>query len=219
MRISANATLGAGRWRLIDIFTGGVQYNIDSLILSATQNNPTWEIYIDKDINALAQPLQPSLAATTTGGTIPRNTPIYVIITTMDANGIEGPPSDNYKTITTGSSTDTNKVTLTITAVTGAASYNIYAGTSAGAEAYLGNTASTSYVISALPVNGTLLSVSSFSQQLGILCPTSPDFFLYGHKDGTESISVVGGYPIAYRLIVYVTFPATGQPSFSALLG
>lgn len=218
MRISANTTLSAGRWKLIDVYTGGVNFTINSIIMSSTQSNPNWEIYIDKDVNNLIQPAQPSLVATTTGGSLPRSTQLFVVITTIDTNGIEGPPSDAYKTITTGGSTDTSKITVTFPTVVGAVSYNVYAGTAAGSEGFIGNSVS-SFIITTMPTNANLSVFSATPPTIGTGCSTTPDFYVYGHRDGSESISLANGYPLSYRLVVYVSFTATGQPSFSALLG
>ena len=114
-----------------------------------------WDIFLDQAVNSLLLPVQSTLATATTGGSIPASVKLYVRYTTVDAAGVEGQPCVAGKTITTGSSTATNKITVSMTAVTGAVSYNIYAGTTPGYEAYAGNSITTSFIMVSLPIDAT----------------------------------------------------------------
>jgi hypothetical protein len=144
----------AGRNRVYDAVLPN-SITLSMMTISSTVDQQ-WDIFLDQSVNNLAVPAQPTLTAATTAGTIPRNTKIYVRITTVDSSGIEGQPCDAGKTVTVGSTTDTNKVTVTWTAITGASSYNIYAGTSPGFEnLVIAGATGTSYTITALPVDLT----------------------------------------------------------------
>lgn len=170
--------------------------------LSTTGGDGDWQIYIDKNLADLAEPAQPALVTATAGGTIPRNTKVYVRVTPIDANGLEGAPSDGNKSITVGATTDTNKVTVTITAVTGASSFNVYAGTRPGSETFIANTVSTTFVITMLPVD-TIGGV-----------PTQADIIVHGKRGGTEPFNFYG-VNASLRLIIYVSLSA--QPGEAAI--
>ena len=201
------SALGSGRYRLYDaILPVDTLLNVSAIILSCGGADPEWEIYFDKIVNDLAKPNQPSLTAVTTGGTIPRSTKLFVRITTVDVNGAEGTPTDGHKTITTGASTDTNKVTVSWSSISGSSSYNVYAGGLSGRESFVGNTVSTSLVIVDMP--GEALQA----------IPTTPDIHIIGKKGGVEPIPLSGsGLTVSSRLIVYVTISAGGDPAVSIL--
>jgi PilX N-terminal len=98
----------------------------------------------------------PGLTAATTGGSFPKSTTYYYVVTAL------GPWGENQGTeanITTGSTTSTNKIKLTWTAVTGATGYRVYRGTSAGGETgYLSQAAGTT---SYTDTNGTALTAGT----------------------------------------------------------
>jgi hypothetical protein len=174
------------------------------MILSAKGSDPEWEIYFDKDVADLSVPVAPTLATTSTGGALGKNQKLYVRYTAINAAGEESVPSIGNKTATTGTSTFTNKVTVTLTAVSGATSYNIYAGLYPGREAYVGTTTSTSFVITSLP-NDPLATIS-----------TIPDMWVLGKQAGIDPIAFGGaGLTFTNRLIVYVT--TTGSSTDIAL--
>lgn len=193
---------GNVRTKILDVDISALM--VKTLTISAQGADSDWEIYFDKNINELNQPNQPSLSTTTTGGTILRSTKVFVRITAVDNLGYESPPSLGGKNIITGSTTDTNKITVSWSSVTGASSYNVYAGTRTGMEVYLGSTVSTSSVITELLANMTNAIA------------TSPDIVIYGKKLGSEAIYINNLY-IQSRLIVYVTPTANSEVGFSCL--
>jgi len=201
---TASQISGNVRTRLLDV---DLSSPITLITVSSKSGDGTWEIFIDKYINNLEIPDQPTLAKATTGGNIPRDTKIYVRITTIDANGLEGTPSLGNKFIIVTSTTDTNKVTVSWSTVTGAASYNIYASTRPGMLGLIGNTASLSYILTDVPqdVVGGLTS--------------APDIIIYGKKGGTEPIPIVNNLWINTNIIVYVTTSAASEVGLSMILG
>jgi|SRR3989344_1190818 len=194
--------LGNIRTKILDVDVTALI--VKTLTISAKGADSDWEIYFDKNISELIPPNQPSLSATTTGGNLLRSTKVFVRITAVDSLGNESPPSLGGKNITTGSSTDTNKITSSWSSVPGASSYNIYAGTRVGMETYLGNTSNTSYIITDL-LDNTTNNIAS-----------SPDIVIYGKKLGSEAIYINNLY-IQSRLIVYVTPTANSEVGFSCL--
>jgi hypothetical protein len=103
----------------------------------------------------LAVPAAPTLATSTTGGTIAASTTLTYGITALNAQGetTEGATAS----IPTGSTTATNSNTVTWTAVTGATSYNVYQG-----GKLIGSTTALSFLDTGYPqgvaaptVNGT----------------------------------------------------------------
>jgi hypothetical protein len=113
-----------------------------------------------------------STATATTGGTIPSSTTYYFRVSAVTNNGEQGASTEVNQA--TGSGTETNTITLSWTAVTGALYYKIYGGTSTGAVtlvdviaavSYDGNgtrsTATTSWVLSAaLAANSDTVSTA-----------------------------------------------------------
>jgi hypothetical protein len=150
----------AGRNRVYDaVLPFGITLSTMTISSDVDQQ---WDIFLDQQINNLTLPVQPALTAATTGGTIALNTKLYVRITTIVADAtqpdgyLEGQPCVSGKTVTVGATTSTNKVTVAITAVTGASGYRIYVGTSPGYEAFSGQIlGSTSYIITSLPADAT----------------------------------------------------------------
>jgi hypothetical protein len=180
-----------------------------SMLTVSSDVDQQWDVFLDQAVNSLAIPSQPTLTAATTSGTIARNTKVYVRITTVDSSGVEGQPCVAGKTVTVGSSTDTNKVTVTWTSVSGASSYNIYAGTSPGFENLVTTGATgTSYVITAMPLDltrgvGTMPDIS-IKLAAGVALPLPVAGQIYvgakvvafctvgGNTSGTAFFSMIG---------------------------
>ncbi len=105
--------------------------------------------------NALSAPTISTLSTATTGGTIPASTAVYAKVTALNASGETIGSAE--ETITVGSSTSTNTVTVPWTAVAGATKYNIYASTTTGTETYqhqvLGGS-SNSYTLTSIATGG-----------------------------------------------------------------
>jgi len=204
--LSTNSQLPTSniRVRVVDVDISGVP--ITGFTVSSKSGNGIWEIFIDKDISTLDDPVQPTLAATTTGGTIPRSTKIYVRLTAVDNLGRESPPSLGNKFIITGATTDTNKITVSWSAISGAASYNVYAGTKPNSETFIGNTVALSLVITDIPADASAS------------IPSAPYVIMYGKKGGTEPIFLNNIF-INSKLIVYCQVDAQSEIGFSLLVG
>lgn len=202
--ISGNSINGRLRFLDTDIVAGA---SIALLSCSAAINSIEWTIFFDKEINALAVPNAPTLSSSTTGGSILRSTNIYIRMTTVDSSGVEGQPCDSNAPVITGASTDTNKITVTWTAIPGASFYNIYAGTRSGMESYVGQTSTTSLVLTSTPAN-TPLAI-----------PTNPDIVISGKQGGAEQLPISGSSVfLANKIIVYASASTVGQISFTCIL-
>lgn len=90
----------------------------------------------------LSAPAAPTLAGSATGGVLPAATYNYKI-TAVDQYGETLPSPEAASAVTTTGTT--SKVTITWTAVTGAASYNVY-GRTVGGELKIANVTATTYV-------------------------------------------------------------------------
>ena len=167
-----------------------------------------YEFFIDKNINELPLIQNITLSTTSTGGNIPRNSKVYVRVTSVDANGLESPPTDTCNCITVGSTTDTNKITVTIGAVTGAVSYNVYTSLRPSMETIYGSFTGTSFIITELPVNDYFMGM-----------PTNPDFIINSAGVGTETLGLTSPFFINNRLIIYVTPSIAGSVACSLFLG
>jgi hypothetical protein len=147
------ANISGGRTKIYDVSTQDlVTWSPSMIILSSDAAAVTWEIFIDQAISNLNNTSTVTLTTQTTGGTIFRNLKVYVRVTAVDANG-ESIATPGNKFTTTGSTTDTNQVSASWTAISGAVSYNVYVSNEPGNETYYGNTASTSLVVTSLPVD------------------------------------------------------------------
>lgn len=145
------ANISGGRTKIYDISTQDVvTWSPSMIILSSDAAAVTWEIYIDDAVNNLNNTSTVTLTPSTTGGSIYRNLKVYVRVSAVDSNG-ESIVTPGNKFATTGGTTDTNKVAASWTAISGAASYNVYVSNEPGNETYYGNTASTSLDITSLP--------------------------------------------------------------------
>lgn len=123
----------AGAWNLS--VTGGTTCAVGAPIYWVGGAKPLTTV----GTQALATPTF-TAATATTGGTLAAATYYYRVTA---VNAIGETLSNEVSQATTGT---TSTVTLTITAVSGATSYNVYRSTASGAEIYLGNTTGTSYV-------------------------------------------------------------------------
>lgn len=164
----------------------------------------TWEVYIDRQINALDRILTLSLAAASSGGTLPANTIHYFRVTTVDALGLEGPPVDTLFSKKTGASA-TSSITITWTAIAGASSYNVYASSSAGQETFQGNTASLTYTLTTPPVNQSLQ------------VPTLPDVIVIAPA-ASVTRPIVGGILLVGKIDVFAKAGGNGNAAFSCLV-
>lgn len=81
---------------------------------------------------ALAAPGSPAVTTATTGGSIAASVTRYYEVTAVNDNGQT--LGSTEVSVTTGSSTSTNANTFTWASVSGAASYDVYIGTSSGGE-------------------------------------------------------------------------------------
>jgi len=165
----------AARTCLFDIAGGGSPYQFN---FASESSNTYWEIYFDKDCNFIDQPAQPTLDAQTSGGSIPRSTRVYVRITAVDDLGREALASPGlcYTTTESGGSPNDNRVKVTIPAVAGAASYNVWVGSRPFFEILVGNTTSTTYYVNEMPDPET--------EVRGALDYCQPDFLIYSKTAG-----------------------------------
>src|SRR3990172_7161187 len=205
---SDRASISSSRTKLSDrTFPEGTLISVSAVILSCGGADPEWEVYFDKPVNDLAKPGLPTMTPSSTGGTILRNTKLFCRITTVDVDGVEGTPSENLKSATTGSTTDTNKITISWSAVTSAVSYNVYLGSKPGMEGFVINVVGTSTIILDMPTSDNPYGI-----------PTIPDIHVLGKKAGVEPIPLAGsGITLSNRLIVYVTVGAGADPAFSLI--
>lgn len=197
----------SSRTKIMDI---AVPYpsNLSTICLSASSKNPVWEIYFDSDVSgSLGTAPTPSLATVTTGGSLPRSTKYYVRVSAQDAGGFRSPASDTLVTITTGATTDTNKINLTLTAVAGASSYNIYLGKEPGQEYYHSNVTSLTPSI-----------VDDFTQ-IGVV-PMDPTIQISSSAGKMDVIPISPGtISVATRVAVFVTFDGTNGVAYASILG
>lgn len=116
------------------------------------------------DVAALANPASaPTLATSTTGGSIPGPQTVWVKYTAYNQSGDTAPSA--YASIAVGSGT-TNSVTVTMGSVTGATGYHVYSYTSNTiGPLYTGSSLTTSYTITAVPNSGYWVFGSNFSGQ------------------------------------------------------
>ena len=172
-----------------------------SLILSSSEVIE-WEIYLDKEINSLTRLASISLSAVSSGGTIPRDTVIYVRVTTVDVNGVESAPT-SVQSKKTGSSS-TSKIAVSWVAIIDAVAYRVYASTKPGSELFIGETTTLTFDVTyaAPPV--------SFS------IPTSPDIYV-NTLAGSSSINL-SGVLVAQRFAVYIKATTSGIATFSTII-
>jgi hypothetical protein len=91
------------------------------------------QLYVNDILTAqLAAPGSPAVATSTTGGSIAASVTRYYVATAVDSYGET--VGSTEVSIATDSTTATNSNTFTWAAVTGAATYNVYVGTSSGSE-------------------------------------------------------------------------------------
>ncbi|MGC9261568.1 MAG: hypothetical protein ACP5I8_16010, partial [Phycisphaerae bacterium] len=98
--------------------TTGSPVNADSL--------PTIGLTLHNGVPAqLSAPTGLTISTATTGGSIAASTTVEYEVTALDANGGQTGPSTTIS-VTTGSTTATNTATVNWSAVSGAASYDVY---------------------------------------------------------------------------------------------
>jgi hypothetical protein len=134
----------------------------------------------------------PGVSTLGTGGAIPAGT-YYYKITVVDYNGNQTTGSTEVSATLTGT---TSKVTLTWTAVTGATSYNIYRGTSAGNESLYYSSTTNSYVdINGTSTAGTVPTVNTsamvYINSNGVV--TASYLGLLGLGGGNIATNIAGG--------------------------
>ena len=193
--VNANITTNNVRTRILDV-DGFINPIYLAALTFSGKKDTRWELYLDRDVSkTLDPPNIPSLSAATTGGNIPRKTLLDVVITAVDADGRETPPSLNNNTVTTGASTDTNKVTVTWSSVSGAVSYNVYAATRPGMQTLVSNVVGTSLVITDLPAEAP----NSI--------PTNPDMVVIMTAAGGAVAPPVasGAVGATQRIVVFAT--------------
>jgi hypothetical protein len=100
----------------------------------------------------LLGPVAPTGTPSATGGTMAASTTNYAVIVAVDANGNFAPGVQSLAVTTTGSIAS---IAWAWTAVSGAASYRIYVGTTTGAEANYFTSATNSFNQIAPPTSGT----------------------------------------------------------------
>lgn len=114
-----------------------------------------------------------TLATSTTGGSLPATTAVYVKVAPRSgANFYDGGsgPAGAEVTITTGSGA-TNSVTATWAAVKGAVAYDVYVGSATGAEYYYTTVTVGSVTITSIPASGTSNALPTNLMLLSTLRP------------------------------------------------
>lgn len=136
--------------------------------------------------HGLQAPAVGALTANTTGGSIPASTTVYIRVVARNASGISAPSSE--VSVTTGSSSSTNSVTVPITADPAATSYDIYVGTSAGAELYYGNVKGQA----SGTINATVTSIPSGTSAVPTQATARDALVTWvtGATDGSQSLDV-----------------------------
>lgn len=113
----------------------------------------------------LAPPVQGAAATAHSGGTVPDNT-YYLKIVAKNAQGATT-GSNEVSIVVAGTVADTSTLTANWAAVTGATGYDVYIGTSAGAESVKASVgAVTTLVMTALPVTSGTVPTTNTAQVL-----------------------------------------------------
>lgn len=162
-----------------NIVEGGQGTSADNLgnafTIQYTGNGTSATLTITK---SLSVPNTPTLAASTTGGSLASGT-VYVKVTAVNASG-ETAGSNEANVSVTG---PTGSVAVSWTAVPGASKYNVYASSVAGQEIFVGQTTSTSYTITSLPSSGAAVpSANTTSYNLNT--------YVSGQTDGSTNIDI-----------------------------
>ena len=200
--INIRSSVAAGYTAIVEArpdFQGG----LSSLIFSCS-DDIDWEVFIDKpNLNTLTRMITFSLNASSSGGTIPRDTIVYFRVTTVDVNGKESAPTSiiNKKT----GSSNTSSIVVSWAAIIDATSYNIYAANKAGQEYLVGQTTSLSWTLTELP-----------SARWNAI-PTAPDITFSSVK-GVYVIPLNSNVPLSSELVVYVRAYANVIVTFSTLV-
>lgn len=196
---SSRSTVVSGRQLIMDAqMPAGL--TLTSLTLSGNLA-VEWEVYIDRNISPLARIASISMADAGSGGTIPRDTTVYVRVTSIDIDGKESTPSVTGSKKTGSGST--NKIIPSWVAVTDAITYRVYAGTRSGMETLYAETAALTLDITSLPINASLS------------IPTTPDINIIAPL-GALAVNVTG-VPLSERLIIYAVVTTGGSVAVSCI--
>lgn len=198
-------SIAAGRSRVIDADLPQA-LTLSVMTFSATSDSD-WEVYLDKDVSALDRPVQPTLTTSNALGQLPSSTKVYVRVTVVDSLGLESPPSLGNKLITTNSATQTNRVSASWAAVTGATAYRVYVGSRPGMEALYSEVTTNSATIDFLP-----------GDMAGAI-PTMADILLSPAKGESSAIEPSSPLTIARRIIIYVNAQVAATAFISCLAG
>jgi hypothetical protein len=135
-----------------------------SALNAAGETLPSSEVYISgSSFTPISSPGTPTLADSSTAGSLATSTTYYYKVTALTSNGETLPSAE--ASISTGSDTS---ITISWTAVTGATSYNVYRGTTSGGENTYFNTTSTSYTDTGAAGTSATPQSSNQTDQLGI---------------------------------------------------
>lgn len=198
--ISSKITVVSGINRVI---SGVVPFSgpIASMIVS-NDLDTEWEIFLDKNLNDLSRAVL-SLSASSSGGTLSASTYYNFRVTTVDANGVEGPPSTLYSKKTVPSAT--SKITVSWPAITDASLYRIYASSLMGQETLVSEQAGLTFDLTTTPPN------APFS------IPTLPDFNFLLKAD--DIVEFGNGCILGATIAVFARVSAGGTVTFCCVLG
>lgn len=163
--------------------------------------------------HGLQAPTVGTLAASTTGGSIPASTTVYVKVVARNSSGYSLPSAE--ASVTTGSTTSTNSVTVPITANPASTSYDVYVGTTSGGEVYYGNfpgqySGTINAVITSLPT-GTVAPPSAATAGDDLVT------WISGQTDGTKNLDInldASSVSTVRALASYIA----GQPGYTTSL-
>lgn len=162
--------------------------------------------------NALSAPVQNAPTTATTGGSIPASTDVFLKITAVNASGQT--IGSNEESITVGSTTATNTVSASWTAVAGATRYYAYASDATGTESYQTQVTGTSVTLTSLATGGAAVpTTNTTGKNLSTAFTTAP-------TDGSQALDVplngAGGtqYTTLGQLAAYLS----GQTGYTATL-
>lgn len=204
MQLGTRTSIVAGKTKIYDVDNQNeaVVWMPSMIMVSARDAAVTFRVFIDQNVNSIDNNQTIVLAKATTGGDIVRNLKVYVRMTVLDSQGVESEPTDGNKFITTDGTTDTNKVTVSWSSVSGAASYNIYASSDPGREAFVGNTSSLTLDITTVPVGSPV----------GI--PTLPLVDIQVAAS-TSFVILVSGMTIAEKIEVFCLSAASARATIN----
>lgn len=159
---------------------------------------------------ALATPAAPTLTPSTTGGTLAAGTTYNYRVAAVDADGkqtLAGPQAASNAT-TTGT---TSSIAISWTAVTGAASYNVYGRVAAG-ELLLANVAGTTYTdTGAITPSGALPAADTTGTYVAVVNGIA-QFTMDGlYENETTAVTVGTDYQVQFPALAGYTGTYTFQ--------